>query len=82
MGSAAEGHFAGFGDRWLEYLDRPLMSGCYADYLLKGLALNRGYRMLLKWHLPQRTPIEYTTEFFHTSYCSQICKAVQGRLRA
>ena len=47
LGSVAEGHFAGFGARWRELSEGPLLTGCYADYLLKGLALNRDYKTVL-----------------------------------
>ena len=52
MWSTESGHWAGFVETIMASAPGALLTGCYADYLFKGLALDRRHRRLLGRNLP------------------------------
>lgn len=54
MASLASNHFLGFRDRLRELEAGSLLTGCYCDYLFKGLALNRRVHPL--WRTERLAP--------------------------
>lgn len=64
MGSIKDAHFAGFQDTLENQHASSLVTGCYADYLYKGLAFNRTCYHLLGRELPLEKLGPYHTDFY------------------
>jgi len=78
MGCIASNHFLGFREKFRELQFDNLLTGCYCDYLFKGLALNRRVN---RW-----TTRESLADFDFAYYCghftagTELAAAVRRRL--
>jgi asparagine synthase (glutamine-hydrolysing) len=68
MGSIKDAHFQGFQKNFEAHAPSSLVTGCYADYLLKGLALNRQPYQLMGRALPLEKPAAYNADFYQPHY--------------
>lgn len=68
MGSIKDAHFAGFHRRLADLGAGSIVTGCYADYLLKGLALNREPYRLFGRELPVERLAAYNPDFYQPAF--------------
>lgn len=68
MGSIKDAHFQGFQADFESHAPSSLITGCYADYLLKGLALNRQPYRFMGRTLPLERPAVYDADFYQPHY--------------
>lgn len=68
MGSIKDAHFAAFHGRLSALGAGSIITGCYADYLLKGLALNREPYRLLGRELPVERLAPYAPDFYQPAF--------------
>jgi asparagine synthase (glutamine-hydrolysing) len=64
MGNLANNHFLGIRDRLRELGVQNLLTGCYCDYLLKGLVMDKSVSRLTK----RERPAPFRDEHYH-EYC-------------
>lgn len=64
MGSIKDAHFAGFQNTLENHRASSLVTGCYADYLYKGLAFNRTSYRFLGRELPLEKQGVYHPDFY------------------
>ncbi len=64
MWSLIDAHWTGFLDELQRANPGVLLTGCYADYLFKGLSFNRRYRKLFGKNLPLHDPAPFNFEFY------------------
>jgi len=62
--SFMDGHYLGFLDRVQSLNLGVVLTGCYADYMFKGLAFNRRHRKLLGRNLPLKDLSPFAYEFY------------------
>jgi asparagine synthase (glutamine-hydrolysing) len=80
--SFIDGHYLGF----LEKIDAlglgTVLTGCYADYMFKGLAINRKPMMLLGKEIPVRSLDKFGYEYYqiHSSVSEKYSKQILARL--
>lgn len=81
MGSIKDAHFAGFQSDLEAQHATSLVTGCYADYLYKGLALNRTAYRFLGRELPLEKLGAYHADFYqpHRSLSSEVNAAITAR---
>jgi asparagine synthase (glutamine-hydrolysing) len=65
MWSIADSHYLGFVPTFAAHNPGTVLTGCYADYMFKGLAFNRGYRSFLGRNLPLRNLAPFDFQFYH-----------------
>ena len=84
MGSIKDAHFHGFASDLQAHEHSSLVTGCYADYLLKGLALNRQPYTLLGRELPIDRLAPYNADFYQPRFklAAAWQAQVEGRQRA
>jgi len=82
MGTIANNHFLGIVDRLREEGTRNLLTGCYCDYLFKGLPLNRSVHWLTgrEWLAPYRHQFYFTHHQRPTAYRKQIEERWESRV--
>lgn len=80
MGSIKDAHFHGFASDFAQHEHSSLVTGCYADYLLKGLALNRQPYRFLGRELPIDRPGPYDPDFYQPSF--PLAKVWQAQVSA
>ncbi|MDD2884479.1 MAG: hypothetical protein PHT48_05485 [Dechloromonas sp.] len=68
MGSIKDAHFHGFASDLAHHEHSSLVTGCYADYLLKGLALNRQPYRFFGRELPIDRPASYDPDFYQPRF--------------
>jgi asparagine synthase (glutamine-hydrolysing) len=78
MGSIKDAHFHGFASDLQAHEHSSLVTGCYADYLLKGLALNRQPYTLLGRELPIDRLAPYNADFYQPRF--KLAAAWQGQV--
>ncbi len=83
MWNIVDSHFIGFQDVLMSAKPDVVLTGCYADYMFKGLGLNRGYKRVLGRYLPLRNMSEFNFEFYHSfsAIASDWTEQVLERLR-
>ena len=65
MWNIVDSHFLGFQDTLMSAKPDVVLTGCYADYMFKGLGLNRGYKKILGRYLPLRNMSDFSFEYYH-----------------
>ncbi|MBG87081.1 MAG: hypothetical protein CMO80_09305 [Verrucomicrobiales bacterium] len=78
MHSLIDAHFAGFRDQLMGRDPGVMLTGCYADYLLKGLSLNRRYKRLFGKALPVYRQSDFSFQYYHP-HC-ELGEAWQSRV--
>jgi len=68
MWNVIDAHFLGFKQQILNRDCGAVLTGCYADYMLKGLGLNRQHRTFLRRNLPLYDFAPFAFQFYHTHY--------------
>jgi asparagine synthase (glutamine-hydrolysing) len=67
MWSFVDAHFLGFADAIKAHGAGTLLTGCYADYIFKGITANRKPRQLLSRNLPLYNLSQFCHVFYHGS---------------
>ncbi|MBO6702624.1 MAG: hypothetical protein JJ921_09785 [Pseudomonadales bacterium] len=65
MSSIIGGHFLGVSDLFEDLALDVLLTGCYADYMFKGLVFNRRHKTAFGRNLPIFEPAPFSYEFYH-----------------
>jgi asparagine synthase (glutamine-hydrolysing) len=78
MGCIASNHFLGFRDKLRELGVDNFLTGCYCDYLFKGLALNRRVNSWTTRESLAPFDFSYYSRHFHTT--TELGAAVRSRL--
>lgn len=83
MGSIKDAHFAGFQSTLESHQPSSLVTGCYADYLYKGLAFNRVAYHFLGRELPLEKQGPYHPDFYqpHRQLSADFTEAITARNR-
>lgn len=83
MGSIKDAHFAGFQSTLESHQPSSLVTGCYADYLYKGLAFNRVAYHFLGRELPLEKQGPYHPDFYqpHRQLSADFSEAITARNR-
>jgi asparagine synthase (glutamine-hydrolysing) len=85
MWSVDSGHYAGLLDQLSGDRHGVVMTGCYTDYLLKGLSYNRRHRQLLGRSLPVYVLTQQAPEFYQpfskleSTWSARVDKRLQDR---
>ncbi|MBP7975573.1 MAG: hypothetical protein KA122_01960 [Verrucomicrobia bacterium] len=80
MGCIASNHFLGFRDQLREMGGDNLLTGCYCDYIFKGLALNK---QVNRWTTCESLgPFGFSFYAGHTPADTELAGAVRERLEA
>lgn len=80
MGCIASNHFLGFRDRLKELGTSNLITGCYCDYIFKGLALNKRVNPLTTGESLGEFAMAYYAG--HSTADTELARGVLGRLDA
>lgn len=68
MWSLKDAHFLGFGDKLSNRNWGALMTGCYADYLVKGLALNKQSKKIWGKNIPINKNADFKSEYYQPHF--------------
>jgi asparagine synthase (glutamine-hydrolysing) len=84
MWSAIDAHYVGAADQIREANPGTILTGCYADYMFKGLLLNRRLRTLFGRNLPLYEPADFAWEYYQPfgRLADQWQQQVKGRLES
>lgn len=82
MWNLVDAHYTGIRSAVAALNPGTILTGCYADYMFKGLLQNRTHRTLLGWNLPLFNAVPFSFQFYQpfSAVTESFQRLVQARL--